>query len=345
MAFTKEQTESFRTFARNAKRPLIFFDDDGDGTTSFTMLYHAIGTGKGVPVKNGPEVTDFYLRKVNEYQPDIIFVLDKPMVSDDFIDAVSVPIVWLDHHAPQQHNQDHVHYFNPRDEDDEDNRPTSYWTYHFIGKPEDVWIGMTGVVADWHMPDFIDECQKRYPALVPEHWERFEDFYTHEPLAMLVKLMTFMQKGTITESMRAVRTFTRILDPVEILEQTTPAGRYLWKRYARYAEEYDQLCDEALKQEGEMIVFEYEGATSFTQELSNELLLKSTADIIIVARKHEGAFKASFRSKKTNIVDPLKKALEGLRGNVGGHKNACGGKIFQHDWKEFIERFKKNLAV
>ena len=333
MGFSPEQFKEYRAFVKNAKRPLIFFDDDGDGTTSFTMLYHAIGAGNGVPVKNGPEVTDFFLRKVEEYRPDIIFVLDKPMVSDAFIDAVTVPIVWLDHHAPQNHEQKHVHYFNPRVTDDEDNRPTSYWTYHFVGKPEDVWIGMVGVVADWHTPDFVDECQKRYPQLVPEHWERFEDFFVHEPLAILVKLMTFMQKGTVSESMQAIKTFTRIEDPDQILKQTTSRGKYLWKRYARYAKEYDTLRDAALLCDSEDVLqFEYEAGTSFTKELSNELLIKTDAQIIVVARKHEGAYKASFRSKKQNIVDPLKKALEGLRGNVGGHKLACGGKINQYDW-------------
>ena len=92
MGFTPEQFEEFRGFVKDAKRPLIFFDDDGDGTTSFTMLYHALGAGNGVPVKSGPEVTDFFLRKVEEYRPDVIFVLDKPMVSDEFIDAVKVDL-------------------------------------------------------------------------------------------------------------------------------------------------------------------------------------------------------------------------------------------------------------
>ena len=130
MGFTDKQFEQFRSFVKDAKRPLIFFDDDGDGTTSFTMLYHALGPGKGIPVKNGPEVSSFFTRNFAEYQPAIIFVLDKPMVSDEFIDAVNVPIVWLDHHAPQEHVQEHVHYFNPRVADDADGRPTSYWAYH-----------------------------------------------------------------------------------------------------------------------------------------------------------------------------------------------------------------------
>lgn len=344
MGFSEEQHEQFRTFAKNAKRPLIFFDDDGDGTTSFTMLYHAIGAGNGVPVKNGPEVTDFFLRKVEEYQPDVIFVLDKPMVSDAFIDGVSVPIVWLDHHLPQKHVQAHVHYFNPRIDDDDDARPTSYWTYHFVGKPEDVWIGVVGVVSDWHTPDFLEECQKKYPVLIPAQWTCFEDFYVHEPLNILVKLMTFMQKGTVTDSMQAIKTFTRIEDPREILEQTTPRGKYLWRRYEQYAQEFDTLLDSALKNTGDkVLVFEYEATTSFTKEMSNELLIRTAAEIIIVARRHEGHYKTSFRSKKQPIDKLLKQALEGLRGSAGGHSLACGGKINQRDWKEFIQNFRKLL--
>jgi len=237
-----------------------------------------------------------------------------------------------------------VHYFNPRIDDDDDSRPTSYWTYHFVGKLEDVWIGMVGVVSDWFTPDFLEDCRKRYPELIPEQWDCFEDFYVHEPLNQLVKLMTFMQKGTVTESMQAIKTFTRIESPQEILEQTTPQGKYLWRRYSQYAEDFDRLLAAALQKEADtMLVFEYETSTSFTKEMSNELLIRSDAEIIIVARRHEGHYKASFRSKKQPIDILLKQSLEGLRGNVGGHPLACGGKINQHDWKEFITRFKKSL--
>lgn len=333
----------FRAFAEKAERPLIFFDDDGDGTTAFTMLYRSIGKGNGVPVKNGPEVTDFFLRKVEEYQPDIIFVLDKPLVSDVFIDGVSVPIVWLDHHAPQEHKQEHVHYFNPRVADDDDARCTSYWMYHFIGKPEDSWIGLTGVIADWNMPDFLEELEERFPELLPDE-RAFKNYYLHPTLGILVRLMTFMQKGTVKESMQAIKTFTRIEHPKEILKQTTPRGKFLWRRYQQYAQEYDALLERALQLDKKgLLVFEYEATTSFTKELSNELLLSTDADIIIVARKHEGFCKASFRSKEVNIVDRLQEALKGLRGNVGGHSQACGGKINLHDWKTFIDRFAKSL--
>ncbi len=341
MAFSEEEVTHFRKLVVQAKKALVFFDDDGDGLTSFTMLYHVLHESKGVPVKTGPEVTEFFLRKVEEYNPDTIFILDKPKVSQDFIDKVTVPIVWLDHHGVQEPQGEHVHYFNPRKRDDSDARPTSYWTYHFIGRVEDSWIGAIGVVADWHTPDFFDDCN--FQGFLPEYKE-FKDLYLSETIGQLVLLLTFIQKGTIKDSLQAIRIFTRIEHPDEILKQTTSRGKFLWKRYLRFLRPYERLKKKALRQadESELIHFIYEHEISFTKELSNELLLR-TEKSVLVGRKSEGEIKLSIRSTKTPVVHALHTALEGLEGHGGGHDYACGAMIKEEDWELFLERFTQAM--
>lgn len=342
MAFTEEEVTRFRSLAAKAKRALIFFDDDGDGLTSFAMLYHMLGEGKGVPIKTGPEVTEFFLRKVDEYNPDTIFVLDKPRVSQEFIDKVNVPIVWLDHHGVQEPKGEHVHYFNPRARDDADSRPTSYWMYHFIGQVEDSWIGAIGVVADWHTPDFFDDCAA-FPGFVPDYKE-FKDLYLSDTIGQLVLMLTFIQKGTIKESLQAIRVFTRIEHPDEILKQTTPRGKFLWKRYLRFLRPYERLKKKALRKSTEagIVHFIYESSISFTKELSNELLLRLQKPIL-VGRKAEGVIKLSIRSPDKPVIFALQKALEELDGHGGGHNFACGALIQEADWEVFLERFTQAM--
>lgn len=344
MGFTQEQIKTFRKIVEQTKKPLFLFDDDADGTTSFALLYKKIGAGRGLPVKNGPEVNEQYIRKVQDYDPDMVFILDKPRVSDEFIDAVNVPIVWLDHHEPQDHKQEHLHYYNPRILDDTDNKPTSYWTYDFIGRKEDVWIAMIGVVADWHMPNFVKECRELYPELVPDNTEEFKNFYLHPQLNFFVNLMTFMQKGTMRESLQAVKVFTRIEEPKEILEQTTPQGKYLYKKQDRFTKRFHKLKEEANKEVGEKtLIFVYEAQTSFTKELSNEMLLEHEDKAIIIGRKSDGRIKASLRGAHIDVFSTQQKALEGLDGYGGGHKHACGMSLNEKDWETFVTRYKEQL--
>ena len=106
------------------KRPLFFFHDDPDGVCSFLLMYRHVKEGKGICIKSSPKVDMKFLPKVEEYQPDKIFILDLALVNQDFLDAVKVPVIWIDHHDPA--DREHVKYYNPRIEDPKDNTPVSY---------------------------------------------------------------------------------------------------------------------------------------------------------------------------------------------------------------------------
>ena len=101
-------------------RPLYFFHDDPDGLCSFLLLYRHIKEGKGVIIKSSPRIDEKYLRKVEEYQPDKVFILDLAVVEQEFIDKVKVPIIWIDHHEPLERTK--VKYFNPRVKNPKNNR-------------------------------------------------------------------------------------------------------------------------------------------------------------------------------------------------------------------------------
>ena len=127
-----------------AQNPLFFFDNDNDGLCSFLLLRRHIERGKGVTIKSFPDLNVSYYRKVKELNPDYIFILDKPMVSEEFLNKVNndnIPIVWIDHHQTERYNDSFVYYYNPY-LDNKTSEPISYIAYKITSKKEDVWLAL-----------------------------------------------------------------------------------------------------------------------------------------------------------------------------------------------------------
>ena len=146
---------------QDSVNPIIFFDDDPDGLASFLFIKKHFNKGRGIPIKSSPKLDELYLRKIEEFHPDLIIVLDKPVITQDFVDQIKVPLIWIDHHPVQ--NVKGVKYFNPLLLDEKDIRPTSYWCYKLT--EENPWIAMVGIIADWSLAD-LGEFSAKYPDLI-----------------------------------------------------------------------------------------------------------------------------------------------------------------------------------
>src|SRR3989344_1434713 len=97
----KEEIEEIREHLNRSQNPVFFFDNDIDGLMSFIILRKYSGRGKGVAIKSFPGLDGGYVSRVEEFNGDCVFVLDKPMISDEFIKGIrekGIPIVWIDHH-------------------------------------------------------------------------------------------------------------------------------------------------------------------------------------------------------------------------------------------------------
>ncbi|MBR9690233.1 hypothetical protein GOV08_00965 [Candidatus Woesearchaeota archaeon] len=342
MALKKEEIEYIRSELKKSKRPLIFFDDDPDGLASFLLFYRYKGEGKGVVVKSTPELGDDFLRKIDEYLPDMIFILDKPMVSQDFIDGCKgKKIIWLDHHVPQKMKG--VKYFNPRVHDDKDNRPTSYWAYQVV--KQDLWIAMTGIVGDWALPDdAAKKFKKDFPKLLPKEIEKPQDALFGTKIGKISRMFSFLLKGRTTDVNKAVKILTRVKSPNELLIHESPRTKLLFKWFTPMEHEYRKMLSEVDTKDKKMILHIYgETKVSFTADISNELLYKYPDRIIIIGREKNGEMKLSFRSTKVALPPIIKKALDGVEGYGGGHTNACGGNVKKKDFDKFISQFKKQL--
>jgi hypothetical protein len=332
---TKSELKDLRNEFLSSKKPLIFFDDDTDGASSYILFYKFLKNYtediKGIIVKSSPELKDeVFVNKAKDFSPDKVFVLDKPLMSQDFIDAVHKPLK----HKSKTH--------------DPDTRPTTYWAYQTVRKdrPQDLWIAMVGCIGDYFIPEFHKDFIRKYPDIWPK------DLKIKNPgtvlfetrLGLLCKIINFNLKYPTKDAMTAVKILTRIEDPREILDQTTPAGKYIYKKYLFFNEIFERAKSAIKITEEKLILFEYEDQYSLTGDLANELMYYNPDKIILIARLKGGEYKCSFRSSNLAIRPILEKALVGIDGYGGGHERACGGAIKTHDWDKFLENLRREIA-
>jgi single-stranded DNA-specific DHH superfamily exonuclease len=340
----QEDITYIRDKIKKAARPLFFFDDDPDGVSSFVMLYKMSNDGKGICVKGKPLLEALYAKKVEEFMPDLVVILDKPMVEQEFLDQINTEVIWIDHHPVQ--NNKKVKYFNPRIIDEQDNRPTSYWAYQIAKDevPNCLWIAMMGIIGDWNIL-LADEFRKEYPGLLPDEIEKPAQALFKSDIGKLSRMLDFNLKGTTTQVMQSIKTLTRIEDPHEILDQTTPRGNFIYKKYLAINEKYESIKQTIEVTDDNFIIFKYfDNKLAISSMLSNEFLFMYPDKIIIIAREKNEEIMLSIRSAKIKIVDKLQRALEGIRGYGGGHDLACGACIKKEDFDKFIANLREEVA-
>lgn len=342
---TEKEVAQVREELLSCKRPLFFYHDDPDGLASFLLCYRFLGEGRGLPVKAYPRITvETFARKVEEFGADKVFVLDVAMVDQEFIDEVKVPVVWVDHHDPLK--RDRVKYFNPRVRGVNIPTPVLIWQVMGEDRPQDLWLAVTGAVGDWYLPPFAAEFQRAYMDLLPPDCPSVEEALFNSRLGTLVKVFSFNLKGSMGEVLKAVKVLSRIEDPYEILEQRSPKGKFLWKRFEKINKVYEEFLENALKHDTDdgVFVFTYAGdRLSLTKDVANELLYK-LKKVIVVGRRKSGEVRCSLRSPPgVSVLKALEKALVGVEGYGGGHEQACGAAVKEEQFDQFIENLRRAL--
>jgi len=338
---SEKQINEIKGYLDKSENPLFLFDDDPDGLCSYLLFKKYVDKGKGIVIKSSPVLDVSFLRKVEEYSPDVVFVLDKPKISEDFIEKVNVPIVWIDHHTPVKVKG--VKYFNPRVKDPDIYLPTSYLCYQVI--KQDLWIAMCGIIADWSIPDIFDDFIKEYPDLVKKT-DNPGDVFFKQPFGKLIRIFSFILKGKNSEVNTCISILLKIKTPYEILNQTTSRAKYIHRKFERISKEYNKLLEEAIKAKTKdpILAFYYPSKTmSFTSDLSTELSYIFPDKIIIIGRKKGDEVRMSLRSKIHKLPKIIEKALEDVEGYGGGHEYACGGNVKAKDLNKFISNLKKQL--
>ena len=81
-----KELKEIKKLLETSQNPLFFYDNDSDGLCSYLLLARALDRGKGVVIRSYPGLNEGYLRKVEELNPDLIVILDKPVVDKEFIE-------------------------------------------------------------------------------------------------------------------------------------------------------------------------------------------------------------------------------------------------------------------
>ncbi|MBI1935538.1 DHH family phosphoesterase [Candidatus Woesearchaeota archaeon] len=341
MALSTSQVHQIRDHLDSCKKPLFFFDDDQDGLCSFLQLYRYKKEGKGIIVKTTPRLGPVFVRKVEEYQPDKVFILDIADVQQDFLDEMKVPVIWIDHHGPFERRN--VKYFNPRVSSFEDNFPTSFLCHQAAG--QDLWLAVVGCVADWFIPPYVQDFKEKYPDLIDYPYKTVGDILYNTKLGHLIRVISFILKGRTEDVNKSVMVMTRVESPYEILNRETAQGKFLYKRYEQANKLFEPLQKEVIAaaqhSKDKLVVYTYkDDKTSFTSDLANEAIYRFPDKIILVGREKNDEMKCSLRSSKTLLPPLIEKCLVGLEGYGGGHENACGLNIKTRDFEEFVKRFR-----
>ncbi len=340
---SQKQFEEIRDYLERAQNPVFFFDNDVDGLASFLLLRRFCDKGKGIAIKSFPQLNVAYARKLEEFKPDYIFVLDKPLIDKEFRDEAhqrNIPIIWIDHHpVPEYHNEEGIHYFNPLLNDAKSNFPTSYLCYKVVKKKEDEWIALMGCLSDWFIPEFAEDFAKEYSDLFTFTQNPARALYETD-LGKIIKMLNFALKDRTSNVVKMLKNLLTIKSPREILD-VTPKTASIHRRYKQIGRRYEKIIERAkelAKIHRKLLFFQYGGDLSLSSEISNELIYRFPDRIIVVAYIRGSKANISIRGN-INIRDLTTKALENIESTCGGHEKACGATAQVED----LPRFRENL--
>lgn len=341
---TKTQIKEIRNYLKKAENPLFFFDGDQDGLCSYLILKKYIQKGKGVVLKSNHLLDLDLYHKIEEYSPDYVFILDIPVVSQEFIDKINVPVIWIDHHPILERKG--VHYYNPLQNKPKDHKPITYWT-HRIAENKFLWLATLGSVSDWYYPRFAKTFSKKYPDLLPKNKTNPPEIIFDSKLGELILLFSFVLKNTTSKVHRMANLLAKVEDPYELINKTTPRSKFIDRETAKIKKEYDFIIKKVLEQKPKKeklhLIYLPKAKNSYASIISNLMIHKYPKKIIMIIRQTDDRILLSIRSTKTKIPPILEYALEGLDGFGGGHDLACGAGIRKDQFDTFLERFKSQI--
>jgi single-stranded DNA-specific DHH superfamily exonuclease len=344
---TKKQVREIKEHLNKAQNPVFFFDNDQDGLCSFLLLQRYIGRGKGVSIKSFPDLSAEYFRKVHELSADYVFILDKPLVSEEFFaeaEKINIPVVWIDHHAIDKEKiPDFISYYNPTQNKKKTDEPVTALCYQVTNKKEDMWIAVAGCIFDRHVPKFYSKFEKKYPGLALKSNAKSKsaaDIYYKSDIGKITKILGFGLKDSTSNVVGMIKFLVKVKNPDEVLEDNSK-NRAMHYRFEQVESKYQKMLGKAIslgKDSGKVLFFQYGGDLSMSGDLSNELMYTFPDKLVIVVYMKGAKANISVRGKGAR--DTFLKAIENIDGATGGgHEVAVGGQMKIED----IEKFRENL--
>ncbi|MFB6246923.1 MAG: DHHA1 domain-containing protein [Candidatus Pacearchaeota archaeon] len=333
----------------SSQNPMFFFDNDPDGLCSTMILQRKIRRGNAFPVKGSP-LNDGYMEKIEQNDPDCIFVLDVPVINQSFFDAIeqkNIPLVWIDHHKASEEEVKEmpkfVEYINPF-RDYSGPSATTYISYMVSREEKDLWLGVVGCIADRFLPDYYDKFRELYPDLAINSKDPFEIYYNSE-IGKLAQMLNHGLKDRTSNVMKMLSFLKKAKSPYEVLEEKEE-NLEMHQKYREVVKRYEKIISKAkeeIDESADLIFFEYGGDTSMSSEISNRLQYKNPEKVIFVAYISNESF-ANVSGRGKNVKKILETAFEEASfedSSGGGHDQAVGAKIRKEDLEDFKEKVRE----
>ncbi len=341
----EKQIREIREHLEKAQNPVFYFDNDADGLCSFVLLRKYIDRGKGVAVRSFPDLNASYARKAQELNADYVFVLDKPVLSKEFVeevDKLGLPLVWIDHHDLPvddfEKSFGNLFVYNPaRGSNGGESEPVTFMSYQVSQRKEDMWLAVTGSIADHYLPDFVDEFGEKWPDFWGDNIDRPFDAYFKTEIGRIARALNFGLKDSVTNVVRLQNFLISCRNPVDVFLES-PNNYAFRKKCEDVGKKYHELLERAKRfSGGRLIFFDYGGELSISSDLANELSYLYPKKYIAVVYKNGGISNLSLRGKGVKKI--LERVLKEVGGSGGGHEDAVGGRIKTED----LEKFKSVL--
>lgn len=343
---SEKEIFEIREFLQGASSPLFYFDNDQDGCSSYLLLRRFIGKGAGVPVKTSPLGMDYY-RRIEEFNPDVVFILDQPTVSRDFFEKLEsdgVMVVWIDHHETNlEEIPAFVHYYNPLYSEVRENIPVTALCYEISGRKEDLWLAVVGCIADRYMPRFYSEFLEKYPDLGIDSEDPFKVFY-NSSIGKISRMIGTGLKDRTTNVVKMIRFLSSVKTPYEVLEEKRDNST-MHKRFNDIDFKFKKLIEKAKSgfDNSNVLIFRYSGETSMSADIANKLSYLFPDKNIVVAYIKGVRVNLSMRGK--GIKEKAISAIKDLpHATCGGHDDAVGAQLDENQLDEFIDNLNKLIS-
>ena len=374
-----------RTLIENSKNPIMFFDTDTDGSTSFIQLKRKYPQLKeGYPIsKEDERQKDAMIKIFDEH--DLIIFFDTPYVIEEFFQEINGrQVVWADHHIPinqeiLKNKENKIHFLNPQIYDESDERCSSFLAYQITQIPENlVWVAM-GSVADFYLLDVLIEFYKHDKTnfnilfkITDEKREELFDFikkYKFNDKTQNDKRTYWIQYLTYECGLIQYKTFFDILFKFKKFEKCQKIlkdiakmtlldfkvellnGKIgIYEKFQEIMSEYKSVKKkiDTIKDE-ELIFMEHEDKKiSFNRQLSEEIAFRKTkykAIVCTYTKPIMSLYSCSLRGKNFDVNKMLNECLDGLEGKGGGHKLASGCIVSKADYPIFKKRIGEYVST
>lgn len=373
-----DKIKEFRNEIKKSKKPIMFFDTDTDGVTSYLQLKNKYKKLIGYPM---PKEFEYQKKIANNIllENDLVIIFDVALLSEDFIKmAKDKKIIWADHHITQNDKlakKYNINYLNPLDFNKNDNRPCTYLAYLIAKTKKNLPLVTLGSISDFFLLDIIpqlykynkkefnallkldDEKRKELFKFIKKHSFNDEEsadernnwirYLTYDAKVIDIKnLIDFFFKLKNDEDIQLAIKKMENIDLQEIKGNINSEKGFPYEEYAQLMKKYREILKKALaqKHDGNLFLFEYSGKKSYTKTISEEICYRfqNTKVIAICFTKNNSlTYSCSFRGNNYNVNNLVNKALEGLDGRGGGHPFAAGVRINKDNYETFKEKIKQ----